>query len=614
MYGKDDVERIQRLADDWLSIDMNAKSKEEIQKLLQQHDYETLDKKMSKRIAFGTAGLRGSMCSGFANMNDVTILQASQGLVSYLENSNRGSQLSIVIGYDHRYHSQRFAEITASVAITKGFKVFYLGSIDVLSDESLQHGTSESNFDLCVHTPLVPFAIDYFKASAGVMVTASHNPAQDNGFKVYYSNGCQIIPPYDTDIAIAIDENLLPWYDLNVWDVEDNFAKGIKRNLLQAVKEETTEAYLQHVNKNLIISDSINFKFIYTPMQGIGLDIFEKAFKLFKGGSYKAVKEQASPDPAFSTVAFPNPEEKGALNLSIKTADSFGYNLVLANDPDADRFSIAVKTDHKWRQLTGNEIGFLFAMYVIECFPKSELLKVYLLNSTVSSQVLASIAEVEGCNYQDTLTGFKWIGNKAIDLKKEGYLVPFAYEEAIGFMFDGVNDKDGIAAAVIFLQLYQKWCINDNIDLIKRLHIGYEKYGWFKECNGYYKLKDKSRTDVIFNFIRLSYDKQLPETIGNFKVSEWRDLTIGYDTTTSDHIPVLPIDPHSQMITAKLLDSNMDQVRFTCRGSGTEPKLKVYVEGKAESEEAALKIARECWTTLRDLWFKPKENGLTEVV
>lgn len=608
-----DVDKINSLVQEWINLDINPQTKEEIRQLHKNGDYETLNSKLSKRIAFGTAGLRSSMQSGFAHMNDVTILQAAQGLIAYLD---KGTNKSLVIGYDHRFNSQRFAEITASVAIVKKFKVYYLGSIQNISNETLDLCPGEwSNVTsdrLYVHTPMVPFGIDHYLAGAGVMVTASHNPANDNGYKVYYGNGCQIIPPIDHDIATAIDENLHPWSN-EVWDVIGNFKHGIETGLLVACKPEVTDAYISALSSKLLKSPDLNFEFVYTPVHGVGLEIFEKALAKFTNVQMKVVKKQQSPDPNFSTVSFPNPEEKGALDLAIKLAEESGVSLVVANDPDADRFSIAIKANGKWQQLTGNEIGFLFAQYIIEQTPKDELKNTWLVNSTVSSQILESMAKIDKFNFQDTLTGFKWIGNKAIDLKNEGYRVPFGYEEAIGFMFDLVNDKDGISAAVIWLQLYQKWFSDGLLTPLDKLQQGYKKYGYFKECNGYYKLDDLAKTPQIFTEIRNSFSGHYPDTIGDFKVVYWRDLTLGYESTTKDFKSILPADPSSQMITA-ILESNQQHVRFTCRGSGTEPKLKIYIEGRGNSENEAVGIAKECWQILKTHWFKPELYHIKEVL
>lgn len=614
---------VDELVDQWLAVDINPNTRNEIESLHKAGKGDELRSRLGKRIAFGTAGLRSSMTAGFAHMNDVTVLQASQGLISYLQEKrhNEGDEVSIVVGYDHRHNSQRFAELLASAALLRGVKVYYLGLLGLsstsisLSSSKFQATLSPAGSGL-VHTPLVPFSIDHFGASAGVMITASHNPAQDNGYKVYYGNGCQIIPPHDAGIADSINQNFTPW--TGVWDVAKNFEVGISSGKLVSIHKQATEAYLEKVEGLFKVKGGETHieKFVYTPIHGVGGEIFTKAFsKLLTSGEFVIVKEQASPDPDFPTVAFPNPEEKGALDLAIATAEREGVNLVVANDPDADRFSVAVRDRKtgKWQQLTGNEIGFLFAMWTIENADRTKLKDLYLVNSTVSSQVLKSMADIEGFHFQDTLTGFKWIGNKAIDLKLGGYIVPFGFEEAIGYMFDVVNDKDGVAAAMVWLQLYQVWS-----NPIDKLVEGYNKYGWFKECNGYYKLDDLSKTDKIFNeTIRESYSSY-PKSIGTeFEVTYWRDLTIGFETGTPNNIPILPSDPKSQMITGVVKPTesldDKEYVRFTCRGSGTEPKLKVYIEARAGNEERSIQLANLCWEVLKREWFRPKENGIIEV-
>lgn len=601
----------------WLDLDIDPESRTGIKMLQLSKRYDILNDKFGKRISFGTAGLRAAMTSGFAYMNDVTVLQAAQGLVQYLiDNCTSKNELSIVVGYDHRFNSQRFAELTVSAALNRGIKVYYLGSIDNLSDTSINLSKSEfvnkTDDKSYVHTPMVPFTIDTCGASAGVMITASHNPARDNGYKVYYSNGCQIIPPHDHGIAESILNNLQPWH--NVWEVVDAFESGVKSGNLVGVKNEMEQKYIERIEQ-LILYTKLGFNFVYTPMHGVGQDIFMKCLKRFTLYNVKTVKQQEIPDPSFPTVKFPNPEEKGALDIAIETANKVAYNVVIANDPDADRFSCSYKSyDNKWRQLTGNEIGFLFAMYIIENTPKHKLCKTYFVNSTVSSQILDSMANIDGFNFIDTLTGFKWIGNKAISLKDQGYDVPFAYEEAIGFMFNIVNDKDGISAAIVFLQLYHLWFAKGDLTIDEKLKQGYEKYGYYKECNGYYRLDDLTKTDLIFADIRNSYHgHKQPTSIGNFEVLSFRDLTIGYDSTTFDHTPSLPIDPNSQMITA-VLHNGQSTVRFTCRGSGTEPKLKVYIEGQSKKEENAVAIAKECWDLLKHYWFKPDVYNLSEVL
>lgn len=577
----------------WMSLDPSEQSRNELQTLFDAQNWSQLDKLLNVRINFGTAGLRAKMGPGFSQMNSVTVLQASQGIASYLRNtvclSNDtadNSRGSIVIGHDHRFNSEEFALIASQVFLLAGFRVYFIGE------------------GVCA-TPMVPFSVDHYGALLGVMITASHNPKDDNGYKVYWSNGCQIIPPLDSEIQQSILANLEPSPGFS-WDSNGSVANSQR---FVYCKETIVPLYLNHLKSKLLLPSSAEhiggFSAVYTAMHGVGTEFVAQLVNSIDPGIIKIVEEQCSPDPSFPTVKFPNPEEKGALELAIRYADSIDCPLVIANDPDADRFSFAHKAkDGVWKQFTGNEIGTLFADYTINrLVDTGDLSKIWLLNSTVSSQILKSMAQKDGFNYTDTLTGFKWIGNKAIDLESQGFVVPFAYEEAIGFMFPTVHDKDGISALLVFLQMYH-WYIAEGVSPLERLEHIYRKYGYFKECNGYYKT---TRTDQIFNENIRRSNGDVPSSIAGWNVKSWRDLTIGYDSTTEDHVPFLPTDASSQMITA-VVDRDDVAVRFTLRGSGTEPKLKVYIEAQASTEEAADSAAKEVWDVLREEYKLQDDN------
>ncbi|KAG0671165.1 Phosphoglucomutase-3 [Maudiozyma exigua] len=600
----------------WLAQDKNIETRDEIVNLCNDHNWEELHKRFDKRIVFGTAGLRSSMEAGFSRMNSLVVLQTSQGLATYLKKVNPNN-LTFVIGHDHRLHSEEFADVTTAIFLKAGFKVYSLNAKNEL-----------------VHTPMVPFSVDHLQAAAGVMITASHNPMMDNGYKVYYANGCQIIPPHDHNIAKAIDENLEPWS--NDWDWENVMAQGKKNGKLVYIKGSMTKTYLESIEKSLLdvsllpqLSEMSGSPwFVYTPMHGVGQEIFESivtnVFNLKEGADYICVPDQVVPDPTFPTVSFPNPEEKGALDLAIKLAENNGIRLVLANDPDADRFSIAVKDPRTgvWKQISGDEIGFLFATYEFQRYQKFDdrFRKEHplaIVNSTVSSQLIKRMSEVEGFLYNDTLTGFKWIGNRTRDLEKEGYYVPLGYEEAIGYMFPQMeHDKDGISALTVFLQAYTSWILDSNKYPLDVLEDGFKKYGYFKQYNGYYKLPNQKLINEIFDYIRNKYEPNgtYPRVIGGqLYVQVFRDLTTGFQSDTPDHKPLLPVDPSSQMITViakQNYESEKEVIRFTMRGSGTEPKLKVYIEACAESETKANYLTKATWELLKKEWFRPDVTGL----
>lgn len=598
----------------WLDIDQNEETRLEMIQLVNSKQWDKLSEQLTPRIKFGTAGLRSRMEAGFNRINMVTVMQASQGLSVYIK-SQFPDNLKVVIGHDHRFNSRCFAEITATAFLNQGFTVYYLNG--------------NSSEEVYVHTPLVPFSIDRVGAAVGVMITASHNPQMDNGYKVYYSNGSQIIPPHDKLISMYIDKNLTPW--TNAWNYKATVNNAYKNGKLLNIKNIMESFYISTIQNKLIYTNIMHTEtpwFVYTPMHGVGLEIFQKvALKTLSLDIYKdyiPVSEQETPNPSFPTLNFPNPEEKGALDLAIETADSRGISLVIANDPDADRFSVAIKNHHEWRQLNGNEIGFLFAytQYQMYLNKKDKSKKLAMINSTVSSQMIKKMSELEKFYYEDTLTGFKWIGNRARELEFQGYFVPFGYEEAIGYMFPQlVHDKDGIAAAVVFLQCYYEWFKNDGKTPLDILESCYQKYGYFKEFNGYYLVSDLTSIAKVFNYVRGNYiapGKSYPEKIGTkFVIETFRDLTNGYQSDTPDHKPLLPIDPSCQMITCTMnpidQDNNIikyERIRFTMRNSGTEPKLKLYIESSAQTEERSLFLSKLTWDVLKHEWIKPEINGL----
>lgn len=592
---------IKSLAEEWLRIDKDPTTSQEIQELLSAGDHEALTKRLVGRISFGTAGLRARMEAGFTRMNSLTVIQASQGLAAHLlATQPDAASKGVVIGRDARHNSEKFAKYAAAAFISHGIKVWW--------------------FEVPVHTPLVPFAISELDAAAGVMVTASHNPAQDNGYKVYWSNGCQIIPPHDRGIAEVIQENLEPVS----WDLD--FLSG-NQNMHENILERVETAYYQRVESLVNSAHSSSLPpFVYTPMHGVGLIYMTKMINTIThqpvssssqdSRGFIVVSEQGQPDPDFPTVRFPNPEEAGALNLAMATADKHSVNLIIATDPDADRLAVAEKLPSgQWHQYTGNQVGILLASYVLDMYPTENRSKLAMLCSTVSSGMLSAMATSDGFQFVETLTGFKWLGNVAQSLAKDkGWDVPFAYEEALGYMFTAVaHDKDGISAAAVFLTAAEKWMKENEQSPWDRLQQLYEKYGHFADANTYLTSPNPTVTDVVFAHIRVGSKPpgretapQHPTHIGNKKILRWRDLTVGFDSATPNNVPDLPVDKASQMITCDVEGG----IRFTVRGSGTEPKIKLYIEARADTMQEARKNALAMQQTLVQEWFRPEEYGL----
>lgn len=575
------------LAKKWLDLDHDSNTRKEIQDLIDAHDEAELDRRLRHRIAFGTAGLRSSMKAGFAHINAYTILQASEGLANYILEQqgpilNNDRPLKIVIGYDARHNSENFARLAAGAFLAKGLRVLWFGQM--------------------VHTPMVPFALNLYQAAAGVMVTASHNPKADNGYKVYWSNGSQIIPPHDQGIADAIG---------NVQAITNWDDQMVDRSpFVQNILEDASALYLSSVRRlaQPQSSSPSPLVFTYTPLHGVGLSYMHKVsqFPEFCYITMNVVDVQAHPDPDFPTLAFPNPEEKNALDIAFIEAVRNGSTVVVANDPDADRFAVAQAIENgRWHQFTGNQVGILLASYVLETHFNDKK-PMAMLASTVSSRMLNLMAEKENFLFKETLTGFKWLGNVAQSLQTQGYKPVFAFEEALGYMFPSVVwDKDGIAAATVFLSAWQHWHHQAGLTPFQKLQQLYATYGFFEDANTYLMSPSPDVTERVFMNIRASgINGNPPSHLGKRKILRWRDLTVGYDSAQSDLKPNLPVDKTSQMITCELGD-----VVFTARGSGTEPKIKLYVEGTANSSAEAKAKAQEVLQDLLNEWFKP-EYGL----
>ncbi|TCD63890.1 Phosphoglucomutase-3 [Steccherinum ochraceum] len=587
---------LQDLTHEWLRIDKNPETRKEVERLLSEGRTDELEKRMRSRIEFGTAGLRGRMEAGWSRMNDLIVIQASQGLCAYvLEQVTDAANRGIVIGHDHRYNSEKWAKLTAAAFISKGVKAYLLKGL--------------------VHTPLVPFGVKKLNAACGVMITASHNPKQDNGYKVYWENAVQIICPHDTGIAQSILANLEP----RSWDesVVSSSSLCLDRT------EEMKDAYFQTLS-TLCETRSLNkqstISFVNTSMHGVSHVFVERAFKTFDFAPFTAVQEQATPDPEFPTVKFPNPEEKGALDLAIATANREKANYVLAQDPDSDRFSAAERRpDGTWVTFTGDQLGTLFASAVLAKYKASgkPLNKLAMVASTVSSKMIEAMASTEGFKFVECLTGFKFIGNTALTLVQEGYEVPFGYEEAIGYMFGSeIRDKDGVAASMVFAELVAGLhAIGKSAS--SHLQDLYKQYGYFQTSNSYFVCTDPPTIDKIFARIR-DYDGKAtkttpsyPSTLAGLSITSIRDLTIGYDSTNPPTFkPSLPLSSgHMIQFRAQSSDGKT-KITLTTRTSGTEPKIKYYLEGSGEDANAVSTLLPKVVAELAEAWMQASKNGL----
>ena len=563
---------------------------------------------MHLRTQTGTAGLRGQMGPGYGKMNELTVLQATDGLCTYLVDvfgEDAARERGIVIGYDHRakgsLSSERFASLASKLASSRGFRVYKYSDL--------------------VATPLVPYGVINKNSLAGVMITASHNPGQDNGYKVYWENGAQIIPPHDRGIAERIDQSRDNWStrhselsDFGVFDDGhinctlcwsakcENITTHSNVTLRNTGTKRNIEDPFPSLSKSFVHEQSSTFRnhdvsksseekgnIVYTAMHGVGYPWIKKSFEAFDLPSVIPVAEQVQPDPTFPTVKFPNPEEGAdSLNLAFETAERNGSSLVLANDPDADRLAVAERDleTGNWRVFTGNEIGTLLGHYEWKKWrdsnPDADPSQVSMLASVVSSTHLGMIAKKEGFHFEQTLTGFKWMGNRAEELleSNKGQNVLFAFEEAIGFCVrpnDFVRDKDGVTAAAVFAEMYLDLCSQD-LTVSKHLENVGDQYGYCLNRSDYVLCEDSKKIDATFE--RLRRGGKYWTHCGDLEITAIRDLTTGYNMGQT--LDPLPVDPSSHMITY-VFDHGKSQA--TLRTSGTEPKVKCYVEVRGEEDD-----------------------------
>ncbi|XP_034627769.1 phosphoglucomutase-2 isoform X1 [Trachemys scripta elegans] len=586
----------------WLRWDKNTKTSEIVKQLVAEKNAGELQKCFSSRMEFGTAGLRAPMGAGISQMNDLTIIQTTQGFCRYLEkNFSDLKKRGVVIGFDARAHpssgssSKRFARLAATTLISQGIPVYLFSNI--------------------TPTPFVPYTITHLKLSAGIMITASHNPKQDNGYKVYWENGAQITSPHDKGISQAIEENQEPWPQ--AWD--DSLVDSSL--LLHDPYVTINKDYFKDIQKHCFhrnINKETKLKFIHTSVHGVGHEFVQSAFKAFDFKPPLAVPEQKDPDPEFPTVKYPNPEEgKGVLTLSFALAEKEGAGIILANDPDADRLLVAEKQESgEWKVFSGNELGALLGWWIFTCWKNQNqdptaIKDVYMLSSTVSSKILRAIALKEGFHFEETLTGFKWMGNRAKQLTDQGKTVLFAFEEAIGYMCSPVVlDKDGVSAAVITAEM-SSWLATKILSLSQQLKAIYDEYGYHITKASYFICHDPKTIKELFEKLR-NYDGKntYPKSCGKFKVSGVRDLTTGYDSSQPDQKAVLPTSKSSQMITFTFANGGV----ATMRTSGTEPKIKYYAElcappGNSDPEQLKKELD-ELVSAIEEYFFQPEKNKL----
>ena len=524
---------------DWIKNDPDPKSAAQLQQWLSEGNENQLKQCFNGFLQFGTAGLRGPIGPGPSCMNRAVVSRTATGIAEFMKAHNMSS---VVIGRDARYGSADFEKESAEIFAGAGLKTY------VLPRE--------------LPTPVLAYAVKSLKVDVGVMVTASHNPATDNGYKVYLGgkvsgitfNGSQLLSPVDTEISDFIAKaDLNPKRDQNY----------------QIASESVIDDYIKSVVA--LCSTPNQLKIIYTPLHGVGAEVFLKIFKAAGFAKPIVVAEQAQPDPNFPTTPFPNPEEAGAIDLAIAYAKQEDADLVIANDPDADRCAIAVN-DGGWRMLGGDEVGAIIGRYLLD---KSGANNQVFANSLVSSSLLSEIAKSSGIKFAQTLTGFKWI-SKVSNLT-------FGYEEALGYCIDpkNVNDKDGISAALLLAQIAGELksagsSIANYLDQIG------QKHGFHVTDQISIRVSDLAVIDQLLN----KFSTNPPQVIGGSALVSSEDLSKSPDFATAG---------------VRCFYEN--GVRVIVRPSGTEPKLKCYIEVvdkvKATAQLRCAQIKGELAATLQ---------------
>lgn len=523
----------------WLTFDENTKNE-----LLSVTDEKEIEDRFYKDLAFGTGGLRGIMGAGSNRMNKYTVGKATFGLANYLKSKNDG-EIKVAIAYDSRNNSAFFAKTAAGIFASCGFKVYL--------------------YETLVPVPVLSFTTAFLGCTAGVMITASHNPKEYNGYKVYDSKGCQFCTE-DAKNAIEFINKIDDFSTIPFADVEDN-------ENITMIGENVLGEFLKQVKKQSVYEKPSNLKIVYTPLHGTGNIPVRR---MLEGMDVTVVKEQELPDGNFSTVRSPNPEEKDALNIAIETAKKIGADLVLGTDPDCDRVGIAVKDGDDYKLFTGNQTGallvkFILTMHKDELNPKSTLVK-----TIVTSELGANIGRKFGLNVEETLTGFKYIGDKINKYEASGEKeFVIGYEESYGYLVGThARDKDAVVSSMLICQM-AAWYKNQGKTLVDGLNEIYDEYGYYLDFLDSFVLKGKDGAEKIQSLMVTFREK------GTSLLPDIKEII-----DFKDGIRDLP----KENVLKYILN---DGSWIAVRPSGTEPKIKVYYSVvDPDKENAKLRLEK----------------------
>jgi phosphomannomutase len=533
----------------WMEQDPDPEARAELAALLEHGAWDELSERFAHGLSFGTAGLRGRLGAGASRINVATVRAASAGVAHHLLDTVEGApEAGVVVGHDARHGSARFAREAAAVFSGAGLRTYRLPPL--------------------VPTPLLAYAVRRLGCAAGVMVTASHNPPQDNGYKVYLGDGAQISAPADEQIAAQIARAGSP-AALPLGDGGEETG------------DEVAEAYLEAVLAALPASGPRDVRMAYTPLHGVGAPLCLEALRRAGFPAPHVVAAQAAPDPDFPTVGRPNPEEPRTLDLGLAEAAEYDADLLLANDPDADRLAVAIPGAGGWRRLHGDEIGALLADFLLERCDDPE--RALLVTTVASSTLLGRMADAAGAGYAETLTGFKWMMRAVAEAPERRLLL--AYEEALGYAVSGVvHDKDGISAALVMAQLAAAEkaagrTLGDRLEAIAARFGAHATDQITLELSG---PDAPARMRAVTERLRA----QPPATLLGRPLDCVDDVAAGIRRRAGGEEQALAL-PRADVLVLRAGD-----VRAVVRPSGTEPKLKCYLEVvAARTAEAAEGVA-----------------------
>ena len=525
---------------EWLAFaDENTKA--ELESIT---DEKEIEDRFYKDLAFGTGGLRGIMGAGSNRMNRYTVGKATLGLARYLKSKNDG-EISVAIAYDTRNNSQYFAKVAAGIFASQNIKV--------------------NIYKMVVPVPVLSFTTHYLNCTAGVMITASHNPKEYNGYKVYDSKGCQFCTE-DAKNAIGFINDITDYSSIPFLEESE---------LINYIGENELNAFLAEVKKQSLYEEKSNLKIVYTPLHGTGNIPVRK---MLEGMDVTVVKEQELPDGNFSTVRSPNPEEKDALTIAIEKAKEIGADLVLGTDPDCDRVGIAVKDGDDYKLFTGNQTSALLVKFVLTMKKDTLNKKSTLVKTIVTSELGANIGRKFGLQIEETLTGFKYIGDKINKYEQTGEQeFVIGYEESYGYLVGThARDKDAVVSSMLICQM-ASWYKNQGKTLVDGLNEIYDEYGYFLDYLDSFVLKGKDGAEKIQNLMTLFRNKGTTLFDG---IEEVIDFSTGIRDLPKENV---------------LKYIWKDGSWMAVRPSGTEPKIKVYysiVDASKENAGKRLEIIR----------------------